>query len=251
MGHLDSHCHFDAPAFDADRLEVASRACALGISELVIPGVEVTTFEAAPLEVPGLRIWYAAGLHPVFDHPSDGLERLESALRTGRFVAIGETGLDKRFMKPESVALCAAQLDLARAFKLPLILHVVHAHAPMLDLIKERPGLSGVVHAFSGSREVARAYLEMGFKLGLGGIGTWPGAQKLHKAIAACPSDGYVLETDAPDLSPESWRGRRNEPAALVDVAEAVARLRNQTIEEVLACSDANGRALFGLPQSV
>lgn len=247
MGHLDSHCHFDAPAFAPDRLEVASRAREQGLTDLVVPGVEVSNFEGEPLSVPGLRLWYAAGLHPVFDHPADGLERLEAALQTGRFVALGETGLDKRCLRPGSEALCAAQLDLALAFKLPVILHVVHAHEAVLALLKERPGLRGVVHAFSGSREVAKRYLSLGFKLGLGGIGTWGTAQKLHKAIAACPADGYTLETDAPDLSPETWRGRRNEPAALVDVAEAVAKLRGETATEVLACSDANGRALFGI----
>ncbi|MNX59315.1 putative deoxyribonuclease YjjV [compost metagenome] len=247
MGHLDSHCHFDDTAFDPDRLEVAARACDRGLSALVVPGVTVAEFERPALWVPGLALHYAAGLHPVFDHPPDALSRLEAALRTGRFVAVGETGLDKRFMKETSEALCAAQLDLAQAFGLPLILHVVHVHEPMLALLKGRPGLRGVVHAFSGSQEVAKRYLGLGFKLGLGGIGTWPSAQKLHKAIASCPKDGYVLETDAPDLSPETWRGRRNEPSALVDVAEAVARLRGETTEEVLACSDATGRELFGI----
>ncbi|HEY9899822.1 MAG TPA: TatD family hydrolase [Pantanalinema sp.] len=249
MGHLDSHCHLDSSAFEPDRLEVASRAIEQGLSDLIVPGVTVAGFERKPLAVPGLRLHYAAGLHPAFDHPPDGLDRLEAALKTGRFVAVGETGLDKRFMRPESEALCAAQLDLACAFELPVILHVVHTHEAVLSLLKERPGLRGVVHAFAGSREVAGRYLGLGFKLGLGGIGTWESAQKLRKAIAGCPSDGYVLETDAPDLSPETWRGRRNEPCALLDVAEAVARLRGETTEEVLTCSDANGRELFGISQ--
>ncbi|MNL36432.1 putative deoxyribonuclease YcfH [compost metagenome] len=94
---------------------------------------------------------------------------------------------------------------------------------------------------------MAGRYLGLGFKLGLGGIGTWPSAQKLRKAIASCPSDGYVLETDAPDLSPETWKGRRNEPSALFDVAEAVAGLRGETRAQALACSDANARELFGI----
>lgn len=248
MGHLDSHCHLDSSAFEPDRPEVALRARERGLTDLVVPGVTVEGFERSPLSVPGLALWRAAGLHPAFEHPPDALERLTAALATGGFVAVGETGLDRRFDRPESLSLCAAQLDLAMAFGLPVILHVVHAHEAMLALIKERPGLRGVVHAFSGSKEVAGRYLGLGFKLGFGGIGTWPSAQKVRKAIASCPSDGYVLETDAPDLSPETWRHRRNEPCALLDVAEAVALLRGEAIQEVLASSDATGRALFGIP---
>lgn len=249
MGHLDSHCHFDAPEFDTDRERVAARTLGAGVSELVLPGVGVEWFERSPVPAHGLRLHRAAGLHPCYDHPPDALERLERALDSGAFVAIGETGLDRRHPAPGASTLCAAQLDLARAYRLPLILHVVHAHEELFALLKARPGLTGVVHAFAGPWELARRYLDLGFKLGIGGIATWPTARKLQGAVARCPADGYVLETDAPDLSPEWRRGERNEPSEILAIAGAVARLRGEDPIEVLACSDASGRALFQLQE--
>lgn len=247
MGHLDSHCHFDAPEFDSDRALVAARALEAGVSELVLPGVGVEWFERSLVPAHGLRLHRAAGLHPFYDHPPDALERLARALSSGAFVAVGETGLDKRRRNGESSALCAAQLDLAQAHGLPVILHVVHAHEDLIALLKARPGLTGLVHAFAGPWELARRYLDLGFKLGIGGIATWPTARKLQGAVERCPADGYVLETDAPDLSPEWRRGERNEPREIGAIAQAVARLRGEEPEAVLASSDANGRAVFQL----
>ncbi|HEY9857255.1 MAG TPA: TatD family hydrolase, partial [Stenomitos sp.] len=117
----------------------------------------------------------------------------------------------------------------------------------LIALLKARPGLTGLVHAFAGPWELARRYLDLGFKLGIGGIATWPTARKLQGAVERCPADGYVLETDAPDLSPEWRRGERNEPREIGAIAQAVARLRGEEPEAVLASSDANGRAVFQL----
>lgn len=247
MGHLDSHCHFDAPEFDADRDGVAVRALEAGVDELVLPGVGIEWFERSLVPAHGLRLHRAAGLHPYYEHPADALDRLERALGSGEFVAVGETGLDKRRPNPEANALCAAQLDLAQAHGLPVILHVVHAHEDLLALLRERPGLTGVVHAFAGPWELARRYLDLGFKLGIGGILTWPTARKLRGTVERCPTDGYVLETDAPDLSPEWRRGERNEPGEIGAIAREVARLRGKDPSAVLASSDANGRAVFQL----
>lgn len=247
MGHLDSHCHFDAPEFDPDRDAVATRARAAGVGDLVLPGVGVEAFERSPDPAYGLRLHRAAGLHPYFDHPPDALERLERALASGEFMAVGETGLDRRRPNEAAPALCAAQLDLALSFRLPVILHVVHAHEDLLALLRARPGLTGVVHAFAGAWGLAERYLDLGFKLGIGGIATWPTARKLHDTVKRCPPDGYVLETDAPDLSPEWRKGERNEPGEIVAIARAVAQLRGEDPAATLARSDENGRAVFRL----
>jgi len=250
MGHLDSHCHLDAAEFDGDRPAVASRAREHGVSTVVVPGVTVAGFERPPIDANPLLVQWAAGLHPAFEHPPDGLERLERALGTGRFVAIGETGVDKRFPDAHGETLCASQLDLAIAFRLPVILHVIRGHEEVLALVRARPGLRGVVHAFTGSWDLARRYLEQGFKLGFGGIATWPSARKLREAVVRCPSDGFVLETDAPDLSPEWHRGQRNEPGQLEAIAGAIAELRGESAEAVLAASDANSYRLFGIEET-
>lgn len=247
MPHLDSHCHFDAPEFDADRADVAARALEAGVGDLVLPGVGVEWFERSLVPAHGLRLHRAAGLHPFYAHPPDALERLERAVQSGEFVAVGETGLDKRHRNPDAAELCAAQLDLAQAHGLPVILHVVHAHEDLIALLKARPGLRGVVHAFAGPWELGKRYVDLGFKLGIGGIATWETARKLRTTVARCPADGYVLETDAPDLSPEWRRGERNEPSEIGAIARAVASIRGEEPQAVLACSDANGRAVFQL----
>lgn len=247
MSHIDSHCHLDAPEFDADRLEVANRAIAQGVETLILPGVAVEDAEKARLEVPGLQLFHAIGLHPFFDHPPDALDRLERALQRGGFIAIGEIGLDRRHPTDES--LLKAQLDLALAFDLPLILHVVHAHEPVLALLQARPQLRGVVHAFAGSWDLAQRYLALGFKLGFGGLVTRPDAKKLRKAVANCPADGFLLETDAPDLPLFDKRDQRNEPCELLGIADAVAELRDCSRAEVLTCSDGTAQALFRLAE--
>lgn len=245
MGHLDSHCHFDAGEFAPDRSLVADRALSAGITDLVIPGVDVESFERPAFDAPGLRLHRAAGLHPVFDHPPDAMERLERSLQSGRFVALGETGLDKRHRTEYSLSLFSQQLDLAVAYRLPVILHVVHAHEDVLTELRSRPGLWGVVHAYSGNWSVAKRYLELGFKLGLGGLATWPNAWRVREVATRCPEEAFVLETDAPDLSPLWLKGERNEPSALSGIAGAIAELRHQAIERVWALSDANARAVF------
>ena len=247
MGHLDSHCHLDDPRFGPDLSAVAARAAAAGVCAAVVPGVKVDTLDRPLPDVPGVTLYRAGGLHPIFDHPPDGLARLEAALEAGQLVAVGECGLDKRHRHPDDLARFHAQLDLAVAYDRPIILHVVHAHEEVIAALKQRR-VRGVVHAFAGSWHLAQRYLDLGMVLGLGGIGTWPTATRLHETIKACPEGGYVLETDAPDLSPSWIRGQRNEPAELVGIAAAIATLRDTTPEAVLAASDAAGSALFGIP---
>jgi TatD DNase family protein len=248
VGHLDSHCHLDDPRFAGDLPAIAQRAAAAGVTAAVVPGVSPRDL-GHPLPVlPGMTLYRAGGLHPAMPHPPEALSMLEQALSRGALVALGECGLDKRHRHPGDLDLLDAQLDLAVAHDLPVILHVVHAHEEVLAALRSRPYLRGVVHAFAGPWPLAKRYLDLGIALGIGGIGTWPTAKRLHETIRACPSEGMILETDAPDLSPSWLQGQRNEPAQLVGIAAAVAALRGTTSEEVLAASDAAGAALFRIP---
>lgn len=247
MGHLDSHCHLDDERFAPDLARVATRARDAGVTRVIVPGVTLDALDSPFPDLPGLAVHRAGGLHPAFPHPEDALEALERVAREGRIMAIGECGLDKRFRTPGDLAHFTAQLDLARAHDLPVILHVVHLHEEVLGALRARPGLRGVVHAFAGPWSVAKRYLDLGLALGLGGIATWETANRLHETIQRCPPDGFVLETDAPDLAPAWRRGERNEPAELVGIAQAIAARRGTSPEEVLAASDATGSRIFGV----
>lgn len=247
MGHLDSHCHLDDARFAPDLALVAARAREAGVTRVIVPGVTMEALNSPLPPLPGLAAHRAGGLHPAFAHPDGALEALERAARGGRIMAIGECGLDKRHRAPGDVARFMAQLDLAQSCDLPVILHVVHVHEEVLAALRARPGLRGVVHAFASPWSVATRYLDLGFALGLGGIGTWETAHRLHETIQRCPPDGFVLETDAPDLAPAWRRGERNEPAELIGIAQAVAARRGTSAGEVLAASDATGTRIFGV----
>lgn len=247
MGHFDSHCHLDDPRFADDLPAVAARAAAAGVTSALVPGVDPRSLTEPLPTLPGMTLYRAGGLHPAFSHPPEALSLLEAALARNELVAIGECGLDKRFRKPDDLAIFRAQLDLAAAYDLPVVLHVVHAHEEVLAALKARP-VRGIAHAFAGPWPLAKRYLDLGIVLGIGGIGTWPTAKRLHETIRECPADGFVLETDAPDLSPSWLRGERNEPAQLVGIADAVAALRGASADAVLAASNATGARVFGIP---
>ncbi|MNX18717.1 putative deoxyribonuclease YjjV [compost metagenome] len=247
MGHFDSHCHLDDPRFAADLPAVAAIAVAAGVTSALVPGVEPSSLTKPLPDVPGMTLYRAGGLHPAVPHAPEALSLLEAALSRGGLIAIGECGLDKRHRSPGDLEIFRTQLDLAAAYDLPVVLHVVHAHEEVLAALKARP-VRGVVHAYGGSWPLAKRYLDLGIALGIGGIGTWPTATRLHETIRECPADGMVLETDAPDLSPSWIRGQRNEPAQLVGIAEAIATLRGTSATEVLEASDAVGARLFRIP---
>ena len=247
MGHFDSHCHLDDPRFAEDLPAVAARAAAAGVTSALVPGVDPRDLSRPLPDVPDMTLYRAGGLHPAIPHVPEALALLEAALSRGELVAIGECGLDKRYRTPDDLERFVAQLELAVTHDLPVVLHVVHAHEEVFAALKSRP-VRGIVHAFAGPWPLAKRYLDLGIVLGIGGIGTWPTAKRLHETIRECPADGFVLETDAPDLSPSWIRGERNEPAQLIGIADAVASLRGTSAEAVLAASDAVGARLFRLP---
>lgn len=244
MAHLDTHCHWDDPRFAPDRAQVAERARQAGVTRLIVPGLDVPSW-ARPLELPAdFRAYRAAGLHPAFEHGPDALEQLDRALTTGDFVAVGEIGLDKRFPREGNPALLASQLDLALAHDRPVILHVVHLHQEVLALLGARRGLRGILHAFPGPWKLAKRYLDLGFVVGIGGSVSWQTAGRLRETVPKLPRDGFVVETDAPDMAPLWRKGERNEPSELTRIAGVIAALRQEMVPEVLAASAASAARL-------
>lgn len=235
---IDTHCHLDAPEFAGDRALVAERARAAGVSCLVIPAVERANFTVVrdlARATPGAV--YALGIHPMYvaraaDQDLTVLrEAVREAIADPAFVAIGEIGLD--FFDPAAIAatdrqlrFCRAQLELAREFDLPVLLHVRRSQDPLLKQLRQARVRGGCAHAFNGSFEQAQAYVDLGFKLGLGGAMTYARALQIRRLASQMPLDTLVLETDAPDIPPEWIRQGRNAPEELPRIARVLAQLR-------------------------
>lgn len=248
----DSHCHLDAPGFDADRGEVLARARAAGVRRQLLPAV---CREAWPglkrlcADNAGLKPAY--GLHPMFldRHRPEHLDQLEAWLDAERPAAVGECGLDF-FVEGLDPALqrfyFEGQLRLARKFDLPVVLHARRAVDEVIASLRRIGGLRGVVHSWSGSEQQARQLFAMGFHLGIGGPVTHERARRLRRTVAGMPLQHLLLETDAPDQPDAFHRGERNEPARLTVVLETVAALRGQSPQDVAAATVANAERLFG-----
>ncbi|MBF0417328.1 MAG: TatD family hydrolase [Magnetococcales bacterium] len=247
---IDTHCHLDFPVFDGDREAVWARARDVGVRGLVIPGVRLDSFgRILALRGEGCRI--AFGLHPVFwgEHPEDALAQLEGWVRWHAPVAVGEIGLDY-MVSSESFEVQArlfeGQLRLAKAFHLPVLLHVRRAHEPVLALLRQvKFPCGGIVHAFSGSLEQARAYIRLGFCVGIGGVVTRGQATRVRQVAARVDAASLVLESDAPDLPPLGRIGERNEPACLGEVVATLAALRGVEVADLILATTRNARRVL------
>ena len=267
---IDTHCHIDEEAFNADREEVIARQKESGVKAMIVPGVNVASIETV-LQVCHAHPGYcypALGLHPE-DVKADWQEQLtvvETAIRAHRdeLVAIGEIGLDyywDKTYKEEQKEVLRRQLLLAAELDLPVILHNREATEDILNIVKEivnrqssNPQLSGVFHCFNGSKETAQQILDLGFYLGIGGVLTFKNCklvetlQELQMSnIKYQISHRLLLETDAPYMAPVPHRGERNESRFMIHVAERLAQVYNCTIEDMISATTANTKRLFRL----
>ena len=251
----DSHAHLDDERFDADREEVVARALAAGVSLIVNIGADMASSArsvALAETYPG--IYAAVGMHP---HDSQDMQetdylQLERWTTHPKVVAIGEIGLDYHYdlsPRPVQKEVFLRQLDLARKTGKPFIIHEREAHADMMDIIRNAArGLNGVFHCFSGSVETAREYLKMGFYISVAGPVTFSKSLKTKEVAKAVPLDRLLVETDSPYLTPQPFRGKRNEPAHVRLVAEEIANLRDISLAELAVATTANVRRLFNIP---
>lgn len=248
----DSHCHLDAAEFDADRDQVLARARAAGVASQLVPAVDRASWDAIAglcAAEPGLRP--AWGLHPMFldRHQPAHLDELAAWLQQRRPAAVGECGLDffVEGLDPDAQRLYFnRQLELAREFDLPVVLHARRAVDEVIAALRRVGGLRGVVHSWSGSEEQARQLFGLGFCLGIGGPVTYERAQRLRRTVARMPIEWLLLETDAPDQPGAGHRGQRNEPGYLPDVLATVAALRGEDPAAVAEATTANAIRLFG-----
>ena len=242
---IDSHCHLDAPEFDADRDEVAQAAKQAGVDMIVIPAVARENFQQViDLSNQYTHCRFALGIHPMYvdnAHPSDLslLKALVSQyIATNKLVAIGEIGLDffvTQQNRETQEYFFSEQLKIAQAFDLPVVLHVRKAVDDVLKHLRIHKVRGGIAHAFNGSAQQAQAFIDLGFKLGFGGAMTYTRALKIRELAKTLPLESIVLETDAPDIPPE-WVGTkgRNAPAELLKIAQVLADLRGVKVSQII-----------------
>jgi len=253
---IDTHCHLDADAFDADREAVLERARAAGVSMIVIPAVEAAAFPTVAQLAHRHGYAYALGIHPLYTpQAAEGdIERLREALAAARddprLVAVGEIGLDysvEGLDRQRQEWFYAQQLKLAREFRLPVILHVRRSADGLLKYLNRHEVIGGIAHAFNGSEDQALRLIARGLKLGYGGAMTYDGSLRIRQLAATLPDDAWVLETDAPDIPPQ-WRRKdgeslRNEPGDLPAMAQVMAQLREAPLDAVAQTNRRNACA--------
>jgi len=250
---VDSHSHFDVAEFAADRAAVLARARAAGVARQIVPAITAASFpRVRALCADAAGLYPAYGLHPLFlaEHLPEHLDELARWIEREKPVAIGECGLDFFVAGLDADAQRSyfqKQLELAREFALPLILHARRAVDEVTAAIRRIGKLHGVVHSFSGSAEQARQLWKLGFCIGLGGPVTYPRARRLRKIVATMPLEFLLLETDSPDQPLHGHQGTRNEPALLAEICACVAELRGATPEEIGRATTGNCERLFGL----
>jgi TatD DNase family protein len=253
MEFIDSHAHIYLSEFDEDRTEILERASHGGVKKIFLPAIDSSTHNAMlqvtanyPNCIPMM------GLHPcsVKEDYENELIVVSDYLKQRKFVAIGEIGLDfywdKTFTHQQYDAF-HKQIQLAQYYQLPIVIHSRNATDECIDVVKQYPGINGIFHCFSGNLQQAQQLIDLGFLLGIGGVVTFKNAG-LDKVIEHLSADNLVLETDAPYLAPVPYRGKRNESSYLPLIAEKVAGLLNQPLNEVAAITTNNAIKLFGLP---
>ena len=261
MDLIDSHAHVDVSDYDADRDEMLARARAAGISTLLAigNGPELEKLGAAVSFAERHNWIYAtAGIHPHEAKLANDahLAELERISRHPRVIAWGEIGLDYHYdHSPRDVQarVFRHQLGQAGAAKLPVIIHCREAWPDCLKILAEEwrsSGLGGIFHCFSGTLEEARLGMDMGFLISFAGNVTFPKAQNLREVARGIPLDRMLVETDSPFLAPHPYRGQRNEPAYVAEVARTIANVRNLPATQVAEMTSSNFRRFFGLDQS-
>lgn len=239
--------------FQDDLEEVIARAKEASVEQIVVPAIDVaTSIKAVALAERYDFIYAAVGIHPeAVNEIQDGdFERILELAKHPKVVAVGEIGLDYHWdaaPRDRSQEVLRTQIGLARELSLPIIIHNRDATMDIVNLLTEEcpPEVTGVMHCFTGSYEIARQCMDMGFFISFGGPVTFKNAKNVKEVAAKIPDEWLLIETDAPYLTPHPFRGKRNEPARVRLVAETLAELRDKPVEEIITLTNANAKRLF------
>ena len=252
---FDTHAHMDDRAFDEDREVLLARLPEQGIGLLMNPGCSLASSrDAVALAARYDYIYAAVGSHP------DAADEVTPAVldeyrmlckRNPKVRAIGEIGLDYHYEdvpRQRQQEAFRAQMGLAAELTLPVIVHEREAHEDGMRIVEEFPSVKGVFHCYSGSAEMAKWLVSRGWYIGFTGVLTFKNARKAVETAASIPLDRIVLETDCPYMSPEPFRGRRNDPGRLYRMAEALAQIRDLPVEKIHEITMENGKQLYRIP---
>lgn len=252
--YFDTHAHYDSGAFNGDRLEVLAALPEQGVELILNPGCDLASSRAAvELADRFPHVYAAVGVHPSDCETYD--DQVEDALRQlarhPKVRAVGEIGLDY-YWKDNAPAevqqqVFHRQMELARALSLPVIVHDREAHHDSLEVVKAHPEVRGVYHCYSGSLEDAKTLVRLGWMLSFTGVITYKNARKALEVLQWLPMDRIMIETDSPYLTPEPFRGKRNDSGHVHLVAEAIAQVKGLAPEEAAALTLENGKRFFGI----
>jgi len=253
MQFIDTHCHLDAAEFGDTQALLINEAMSAGVGAIVIPSVDASNFATVQkICAQHANCAPAFGIHPMYVDRAkrSDLDLLREFIQQHHPVAVGEIGLDffvENFDREHQEYYFSAQLKLAQAFDLPVLLHIRKAQDTILKHLRRTPVRGGIAHAFNGSPQQAAEFIKLGFKLGFGGAMTYPRATRLRELAATLPLDSIVLETDSPDIPPAFLRrGEPNRPGFLPRIAGTLAELRHLPLEEIARITSAN--AVAALP---
>lgn len=248
---FDTHAHLNDPVFQEDLENLLEELPKAGVGLVMNPGCSLeNSRQAIAIAQRYPYIYAAVGTHPDTAEEVDEqvIDEYRRLCQNPRVKAIGEIGLDYYYESvPREVQKKAfrMQMELARETGLPVIIHERDAHDDGMRIIKEFPGVSGVFHCYSGSAEMARQLVHMGWYIGFTGVITFKNARKAVETAAAIPLERIVLETDCPFMAPEPFRGKRNDPRYLYRMAERLAEIRGLSVEEIQEITTQNGKNLY------
>jgi TatD DNase family protein len=249
---FDTHAHFDAEQFDADRDEVLAGLPARGVSLVVDPGCDLpSSRKAVELAQKYPFVYAAVGIHPeeCGGYQDSDLEEVRRLAARPKVVAIGEIGLDYYWEenppKPLQQKVFRDQLALAQELELPVIVHDRDAHGDSLAIVKEFPQVRGVFHCYSGSVEMARELVRLGWMISFTGVLTYKNARKSVEVAKNIPLEHIMIETDSPYMAPVPHRGKRNDSGYVVHVCEKLAEIKDISVEECAKSTLENGKHFF------
>jgi TatD DNase family protein len=254
---IDTHCHLDFDAFEQDREHLITNATDKGIAAIVIPGTQASHWQRQIALCRSYdNLYYSLGIHPYFlkSYQHNQIDLLKETIEHHSPIAIGECGIDGTIENIElQKSIFIEHIKLSNQYKLPLIIHQRKSHHHILSCFKTiKPIFGGVIHAFSGSETDAKKYIEFGFKLGIGGVITYPRGSKTIETIHTVGIQHIVLETDAPEMPLHATyydKPYRNEPANVSVIAHILSKALNVSLEEIAHVTTQNAKRLFSIPE--